>query len=99
MARTPIRPAFVRAVLRLLIERPLPLSALKVLVPVSQQSKVSSTLQRLKHEGKVHLLNGLWALSLFVLCDGCNGRGWHDTDTVEKTCGLCSGRGWVQKTV
>ena len=41
-------------------------------------SKLDRTLQRLRKEGKIQVINGKWVLNTIKICPHCKGKGWTD---------------------
>jgi predicted HTH transcriptional regulator len=39
-------------------------------------SKLDQTLQKLRKQGKLRVINGRWSLVSFDICPTCEGRGW-----------------------
>ena len=59
---------------------------------------IERVLQRMRHEGKAHLINRLWATPAYRACAPCGGRGWQAGVAMGKTiiCPSCQGTSWVR---
>ena len=62
--------------------------------PETYDSQMDRTLQTLRKQGGIRLVNRRWALATVKTCTKCQGRGWVGKGAL---CEGCQGYGWINK--